>query len=222
MHIETININLLHAGEPVLPSQIGIDLAQQTLEALQLIAKGGNTMRTAVAAPSAPAPAATTALTPPEPGQPWPGQPWPGQGGIYICTLPAQFGLPARHLVVGTNEVEDLTWGPYGEEAPGATSQTDGRANTAALTANGKGHPAATWAANYTEDGHTDYYLPSRIELLMCYLHAPQAFKTSGWYWSSSQYSRDGAFCQGFEYGGSDASFKDDEFRARPVRSIQL
>ena len=217
MHINTLNINLLHTGEPVLPSQIGIDLAQQTLEALQLLAKGGNAMRTAVAAPSAPAPAATTALTPPEPGQPW-----PGQGGIYICTLPAQFGLPARHLVVGTNEAEDLTWGPYGEEAPGATSQTGGRANTAALTASGKGHPAATWAANYTEDGHTDYYLPSRIELLMCYLHAPQVFKTSGWYWSSSQCSRSSAFCQAFEYGVSYAFSKDHEFRARPVRSIQL
>ena len=56
--------------------------------------------------------------------------PWPGQGGIYICTLPAQFGLPARHLVAGTNEAEDLTWGGYGEEATGATSQTDGRVYT--------------------------------------------------------------------------------------------
>jgi hypothetical protein len=219
MHINTLNINLLHTGEPVLPSQIGIDLAQQTLEALQLLAKGGNTLRTAVAAPSAPAPApaATTALTPPEPGQPW-----PGQGGIFICTLPAQFGLPARHLVAGTNEAEDLTWGPYGEEAPGATSQTDGRANTAALVAASDEHPAAEWAAKYTEDGHTDYYLPSRIELLMCYLHAPQVFKTSGWYWSSSHSSRISAFCQAFEFGGSYADGKGDEFRARPVRSIQL
>ena len=88
--------------------------------------------------------------------------------------------------------------------------------------ASGKGHPAATWAANYTEDGHADFYLPSRIELLMCYLHAPQVFKTSGWYWSSSQYSRNGAWCQACEYGLSSAYGKDSEFRARPVRSIQL
>ncbi|WP_440105354.1 DUF1566 domain-containing protein [Acidovorax sp. BL-A-41-H1] len=217
MHINTLNINLLHTGEPVLPSQIGIDLVRQTLEALQLLAKGGNTMRTAVAAPSAPAPADTAALTPPAPGQPW-----AGQGGIYICTLPAQFGLPARHLLVGTNEAEDLKWGPYDKEATGATSQTDGRANTAALVAVSDEHPAAEWAAKYTEDGHTDYYLPSRIELLMCYLHAPQVFKTSGWYWSSSQYSSNRAWCQDFEYGNSDATLKGSEFRARPVRSIQL
>lgn len=214
MHIETVNITLLQPEAPhAAPSSM--DQALNILQSLQRAAES-TTLR-AVAAPSAPAPVATTALTPPAPGQPW-----PGQGGIYICTLPTQFGLPARHLVVGTNEAEDLTWGPYGEEAEGATSQTNGRANTAALTASGKGHPAAIWASQYTEDGHADYYLPSRMELLMCYLHAPQVFKTSGWYWSSSQYSRLYAWCQDFEYGGSTANRKDTEFRARPVRSIQL
>ena len=214
MHIETVNITLLQPEAPhVAPSSM--DQALNILQSLQRAAES-TTLRT-VAAPSAPAPVATTALTPPAPGQPW-----PGQGGIYICTLPAQFGLPARHLVAGTDEAEDLTWGPYGEEAAGATNQTDGRANTAALTASGKGHPAATWASQYTEDGHDDYSLPSRIELLMCYLHAPQVFKTSGWYWSSSQYSRYLAWCQVFEYGLSGASHKGHEFRARPVRSIQL
>lgn len=214
MHIETVNITLLQPEAPhAAPSSM--DQALNILQSLQRAAES-TTLR-AVAAPSAPAPATTTALTPPAPGQPW-----PGQGGIYICTLPAQFGLPARHLVVGTNEAEDLTWGPYDDEAAGATSQTDGRTNTAALTASGKGHPAATWASQYTEDGHADYYLPSRIELLMCYLHAPQAFKTSGWYWSSSQYSRYYAWCQDFEYGYSTAYRKGNEFRARPVRSIQL
>jgi len=212
MYIKTLNITL---PQPEAPHAAHIDM-EQVLQTLQRVAEGGTNQR-AVAAPSAPAPVNTTALTPPAPGQPW-----PGQGGIYICTLPAQFGLPARHLVVGTNEAEDLTWGPYDEEAAGATSQTDGRSNTAALTASGKGHPAAIWASQYTEDGHADYYLPSRIELLMCYLHAPQVFKTSGWYWSSTQFSRYGAWCQDFEYGYSNALGKGSEFRARPVRSIQL
>lgn len=212
MYIKTLNITLLQPEAPH-ATHIGME---QVLQTLQRVADGGTSLR-AVAAPSAPAPVATTAPTPPAAGQPW-----PGQGGIYICTLPAQFGLPARHLVVGTKEAEDLTWGPYDDEAAGATSQTDGHANTAALTASGKGHPAAIWASQYTEDGHTDFYLPSRIELLMCYLHAPQVFKTSGWYWSSSQYSRNDAWCQDFEYGYSRARGKVYEFRARPVRSIQL
>lgn len=209
LHIK--NLHLSFYNEPTVGAN-----AQGALQ--QLLAGLGTSTQTNAAAPSAPAPiVATTTLTPPAPGQPW-----PGQGGIYICTLPAQFGLPARHLLVGTNEAEDLTWGPYGEEAASATSQTDGRANTAALTASGKGHPAAVWASQYTEDGHADYHLPSRIELLMCYLHAPQVFKTSDWYWSSSQSSRHFAWCQAFEYGSSYACFKDYEFRARAVRSIQL
>ncbi len=212
MHIETLNITLL---QPEAPHTAHIGL-EQVLHTLQRVADGGTALR-AVAAPSSPAPVATTALTPPAPGQPW-----PGQGGIYICTLPAQFGLPARHLVVGTNEADDLAWGGYDADASGATSQTDGRTTTVALLADSKDHPAAKWAAAYTEDGHTDFYLPSRIELLMCYLHAPQVFKTSGWYWSSSQYSRYYAWCQDFEYGSSSANYKDHEFRARPVRSIQL
>lgn len=214
MHIETVNITLLQPEAPhAAPSSM--DQALNILQSLQRAAES-TTLR-AVAAPSAPVPATTTAPTPPAPGQPW-----PGQGGIYICTLPAQFGLPARHLVVGTKEADDLAWGGYDADATGAASQTDGRTNTAALLADSNDHPAAKWAATYTEDGHTDYYLPSRIELLMCFLHAPQVFKTSGWYWSSSQSSRDDAWCQDFEYGDSCASTKDDEFRSRPVRSIQL
>ncbi|WP_228895679.1 DUF1566 domain-containing protein [Acidovorax sp. Leaf73] len=212
MYIKNLYITLPQP-EASHAAHIGLEQVPQTL---QRVAVSGTTLRT-VAAPSAPAPVATTTLTPPAPGQPW-----PGQGGIYICTLPAEFGLPARHLVVGTNEAEDLTWGPYGEEAAGATSQTDGRTNTAALTASGKDHPAAVWASQYTEDDHADYYLPSRIELLMCYLHAPQVFKTTGWYWSSSQSSRGSAWCQAFECGDSSANLKGYALRARPVRSIQL
>ncbi|MBD9395172.1 DUF1566 domain-containing protein [Acidovorax sp. ACV01] len=209
LHIK--NLHLSFYNEPTVGAN-----AQGALQ--QLLAGLGASTQTNAAAPSAPTPVATTtALTPPAPGQPW-----PGQGGIYICTLPAQFGLPARHLVLGTNEAENLQWGGYGEEATGATSQTDGRANTAALVASATDHPAAQWAAAYTEDGHADYYLPSRIELLMCYLHAPQVFKTSGWYWSSSQYARGNAWCQAFECGHSYAIIKGSEFRARPVRSIQL
>ena len=97
----------------------------------------------------------------------------------------------------------------------------DGKANTAALVAHG-GHPVAEWAASYEANGLTDFYLPSRLELLMCYLAAPQLFKKEGYYWSSSQFSRGSAWCQGFEDGGSNGTGKDNELRARPVRTIQL
>lgn len=176
--------------------------------------------------PGTPAPppmAAAAASAPPSTlAPPAPGTAWPGQGGIYLCTLPAQFGLPARHLIAATLEHDSLAWGGYNEDATGATSQTDGRANTAALLADGHDHPAAKWASEYTEDGHTDYFLPSRFDLFMAWLSAPQAFEKSDWYWTSSQYSRHSAFSQVFEYGYAYDGGKDDEYRVRPVRTIHL
>lgn len=166
------------------------------------------------AARSAP-PSAASTLTPPAPGEHW-----PGQGGIYICTLPAMLGLPARHLVASTAEVE-LEWGGYDHDTPGAASHTDGPANTRALLADNKEHPAATWAAAYTADGHKDFHLPARFDLLMAYLHAPQVFEKQGWYWSSTQTSRYCAFVQVFEFGDSHASHKGCSYRVRAVRWIQ-
>ncbi|MDN5502980.1 MAG: DUF1566 domain-containing protein [Comamonas sp.] len=148
------------------------------------------------------------------------GEYWAGQGGHFICTLPAMHGLPARHLIAAAEENE-CTWGKGGEDVPGAASQYDGKANTAALVAH-DGHAAAEWAATYEANGLKDFYLPSRLELLMCYLAAPQLFKKEGYYWSSSQCSRYYAWCQVFESGYSYGSAKDYELRARPVRTIQL
>lgn len=158
----------------------------------------------------------TVGLTPPAMGEYW-----PGQGGHYICTLPALLGMPARHLIAGVGEAEDLTFGPY-QEIAGAGSHIDGAGNTTALLQSTDKHPAAQWASAYTADGHTDFFLPSRYDLFMAYLCAPKLFKTSGWYWSSTQGSRDFAFVQDFEVGISIFNDKDDEHRVRAFRVIQL
>lgn len=153
---------------------------------------------------------------------PQPGQPWPGQGGIYIGTFPAQFGLPAHHLIAAAQDCGRHAWGGHGHEASGAENQVDGRANTAALLADAQKHPAALAASKQNADGHTDFYLPSRFELLLCWLSAPQVFDKEGYYWSSSQYSRFTAWVQDFEYGYSLGGGKDCERRVRPVRRIHL
>lgn len=156
------------------------------------------------------------ALTPPAHGEYW-----PGQGGRYICTLPALLGVPARHLVVGEHETEDLKFGPL-MDVPGAVSQLDGPANTAALLATGKDHPAAKWAAAYTADGHTDFYLPSRLDLVMAHICAPQLFQKSDWYFSSTQNSRYNAFVQDFEGGLSCWVGKGTGHRVRAFRWVHL
>lgn len=156
------------------------------------------------------------ATTPPAPGEYW-----QGQGGYYICTLPALQGLPARHLIVGKDEKEDVEYGPR-ETITGADSHIDGAANTAALLASGKTHPAAAWAKAYTADSHTDFFLPSRLDLFMAFICARQLFKTSGWYWTSTQGSSGDAFVQNFEGGLSLWGVKDYDCRVRAVRVIQL
>lgn len=147
------------------------------------------------------------------------GEPWPGQGGRYICTLPPLLGMPERHLIAGDGEAEDLTYGPA-VDVPGATSHIDGAANTAALLASGKKHPAAEWARGYTADDHTDFFLPSQLDLFMAYIYAGHLFKKSGWYRSSTQTSRSDAFGQGFEGGVSGWGTKGNVYRVRAFRAI--
>lgn len=158
----------------------------------------------------------STALTPPAHGEIW-----PGQGGRYICTLPALLDAPDRYLVASEGEAEDLAYGPA-MDVPGACSHLNGPANTAALLAAGKDHPAAKWAAAYTADGHTDFFLPARLDLLMAHICAPQLFKKSGWHLSSTQCSRGSAFVQDFEYGDSGWTGKDLERRVRAFRWVHL
>lgn len=155
------------------------------------------------------------------------GEYWPGQGGIYCGILPAFDGYPARHLIASTQDAPSrLTWGPYGEEIEGASSRTDGRANTAALlaakAATGESFPAAEWAAQHEADGHSDFHLPSQAELFMASLYAPKAFGQSSWYWSSTQVSAGSAFAQTFEYGFSFWYFKGLDLLVRAVRWIPL
>lgn len=159
-------------------------------------------------------------LTPPAVGEYW-----PGQGGIYVGTLPAFDGLPARHMIASAIEAPNrLTWGPY-DDVPGATSRTNGQANTAAILAHaastGQKFPAAAWAHAHTADGHTDFHLPSQAELFLASLYAPQVFGKESWYWTSTQHSRSSAFVQDFEHGGSNWSFKVGGYRVRAVRWIQ-
>ena len=155
-------------------------------------------------------------LTPPAMGEYW-----PGQGGRFICSLPALLGMPARHLIAGEGEAEDLTFGPS-TDVPGAKSHICGAVNTAALLASDKAHPAAKWASEYTADGHADFFLPAKFDMVMAHLCAPQLFKTSGYYWASTQGSRTSAFGQAFESGTSGWNGKDDKLRVRAFRVIRL
>lgn len=122
-------------------------------------------------------------------------------------------------IVAGAEHDVRGEWGTYGKDWPDAKG-TDGAANTAAMLA--AGSPIAQAVRALAIEGHADWYIGSRLEMLALYESASELFDKDSWYWTSSQYSRSNAWCQDFEYGHSFAGSKGYEFRARPVRSIQL
>ena len=117
-------------------------------------------------------------------------------------------------------DIEDVTWSEDYTNIAGADSKTDGPTNTDAMAAAGLQLALRIKALDL--GGHTDWYLPAAAELRALSATVPELFQQKDWYWSSTQSSRYRAWCQDFEYGYSTTHRKGSEFRARPVRSIQL
>lgn len=155
-------------------------------------------------------------------GAPRIGAPWPGQGGIYAGIQRGRDGAPDHHLIVPTKDagrIADISWGGRGKDIEDAKSDWDGLTNTRALLASPSEHPAAQWAAGLEIDGHRDFYLPSRRELRLAWVNVPELFD-DGWCWSSTQYSPDCAWIQGFAGGGQGYGGKDNSSRACAVRRL--
>lgn len=156
----------------------------------------------------APATPARDALTPPAIGEYW-----AGQGGIYGGIRLYPEGL--CHVIFAATDVGKHAWSKTGFDL--VTSRTDGRANSAALIADESQSPAAEVAANYTADGHQDFYLPSIGELNHAWQFIPESFE-KGWYISSTQFSVYTAYNLDFSGGYQDYASKYHELSVRPAR----
>jgi hypothetical protein len=149
---------------------------------------------------------------------------WPGQGGVYAGLVRGHTSQPDYRLIVADEyeydgEVKDIAWGSIGTETSGADHEWDGKANTHALADSENEHPAAEWAHQLELKGFSDWYLPSRRELALCYANVPEQFAKT-WYWSSTQYSADSAWGQHFGDGIQLSDRKSSQARARAVRRI--
>ncbi|RNF73241.1 DUF1566 domain-containing protein [Pseudomonas putida] len=143
---------------------------------------------------------------------------WPGQGGYNAGLVRGEDGAPDYYLIVPVlTEQIRAEWGGRGEECEGATSMSDGLANTRALLADSNEHPAAKLASELTADGHNDFYLPARRELQVAEANVPELFDKA-YHWSSSQRSAHYAYTMGFEDGWLNYGLKSFEFLVRPVR----
>ena len=116
---------------------------------------------------------------------------------------------------------ENTMWGLI-RTATGATSATNGAANTAtAVSAQGSlGTDYATLiCAELVSHGFDDWYLPARDELNALYQNrAAIGTLSSQWYWSSTEEDLDDAWLQNFANGFSHAASKGLLARVRCVR----
>lgn len=141
-------------------------------------------------------------------------------GGVPVGIMPPRDGNPAYLLIVAQGDAGEVTaeWGSSGKNEPGAASEHDGLANTAALVASEHDHPAAQQIAALNLKGFNDWYLPARDESALCYAIARHLFSQDCWHWTSTQYSAHIAWLQYFGLGNQYSHVKDYKGRARAVR----
>jgi hypothetical protein len=152
------------------------------------------------------------------------GEVWPGQGGVVVDFVPSMDGKPGWYLILPIDPratAEEIAWGGYGEDEPGATSDWDGLANTIALADSKVEHPAAKWARSVEIDGHRDFYIPSRREMRLLWARVPDLFEKS-WHLSSTQFSRNDAWVQYFTNGDQLLNDESWEARCRLVRRLTV
>jgi len=135
-----------------------------------------------------------------------------GQGGVYVGDILGSDGV-LYGLITGTEEdIGRAKWGPDGERD---LSDWDGLSNTNRLR---NECPAAKMASDYEVDGHVDFYLPARRELIVAQANMPHLFGKDSYYWTSTPYGQLTAWAVDFEYGGVYGWDRSLEFRVRPFR----
>ena len=153
------------------------------------------------------------------------------QGGIvFYVDETGQHGLvAAQEDLPGTYE-----WGCYSASVNGADGQAIGTGyqNTLDIVNQGcateNGGITATQAALDAEiNGYSDWYLPSKDELIEMYNTIGNGgsegniggFSSSPWYWSSSEYGNYVAWFVDFLYGGTDYLYNVNTYRVRVIRA---
>lgn len=95
-------------------------------------------------------------------------------GGFFAGQIStAGNGIADYNLVIGpvASAQSTLAWKNVGTLTPGADSNIDGTQNTADMVADGNStvYPAAHFCNNLSTGGQTDWYMPAKHELEVCY-----------------------------------------------------
>jgi hypothetical protein len=152
-------------------------------------------------------------------------------GGIVAYILQSAdpgYNAYAQHgLIAATvDQSIGIRWFNGANVVTGATGTAlgTGSANTTKIIA-AQGGSAISYAAGlaraYRGGGHADWYLPSKDEQDLLYLHrgAIGGF-VAAYYWSSTEHDAGDAYYQNFSGGGWDWNVKSDVNGVRAVRSF--
>ena len=145
------------------------------------------------------------------------------QGGIvFYIDETGEHGL-----VVALEDLGQFEWGCYGTGISAAAIGA-GYQNTLDIVAGCSDTPiAASEALAYESGGYSDWYLPSKDELLEMYNTIGNGSSegniggfSNSLYWSSSEYGNNSAWFVGFDSGYTAYFSKDNAGRVRVVRAF--
>ncbi len=155
-------------------------------------------------------------------------------GGVVYYVYRGSDGLEHGLIVSLTDQSTGMQWSNVTATLIGSTAQSNwnGLANSNAIVAQaGHTNSAAKLCLDLVSGGYSDWYLPSRNELILLYNNQLNVNKTLGTfsgatemvnirYWSSSEYDATYAWHMGFSVGGSGYFTKDYIYPVRAVRAF--
>jgi hypothetical protein len=168
---------------------------------------------------------------------PVPGAPFGGGFFAGVMTVDGcQYALVVAPKAEGENQALQFKVKDFGT-ADGVTSDDDGVANSNRI--NDADHPAAQFCRGLSIGGFTDWYLPSRDELMMLWRNlgprrkntpaafredGPEVFDTEGWYWSSTENASYSFFAWVVDFSSGTQGYfhKDNYYAVRAVRRLPI
>ena len=120
---------------------------------------------------------------------------WPEDGGIYAGVARGLNGAADYHVILcKADQKRDMTW-----------------------------ENAMRWAAGLSDEGFTDWRLPTHQEAALLYANLKDQF-SDRWYWCSDNYPQDDTcrWVQTFGYGRQADARMTDGCHARAIRTVQV